>query len=180
MYFSKRISVIIFAVFTAFILGGCTPADDGTNVYLVRHAEKVTGENVGSDPELTEAGQTRSQLLAKMLANKNITGIHSSDYIRTRDTAKPLAEKTGLEIEIYDPRGLHDLVAKIKAAGGSHLVVGHSNTIPETVVILGGDGGPIIEEKNEYDRLYKVNISSDGTVKTKLTRFGDKYHPTEK
>jgi phosphohistidine phosphatase SixA len=180
MYFQKPISVIIFVLLSVFLLGSCATTETGTTVYLVRHAEKVIGENVGRDPELTDAGQARAELLADMLAAKKISHIHSSDYIRTRDTAKPLAEKTGLEIEIYDPRDLVGLAAKIENVGGSHLVVGHSNTIPETVVALSGDGGSPIEEANEYDRLYTVRISSDGKVLTDLSRYGDQYTPTEK
>ena len=180
MYFLKRIAVVVLALFTALTMASCATNDGATNVYLVRHAEKVIGENVGRDPELTEAGQRRAHLLAELLADKKITRIHSSDFIRTRDTAKPLADATGLAIEIYDPMDLEGLAAKIENARGSHLVVGHSNTIPETVVALSGDGGSPIEEGGEYDRLYKLRISSNGKVLTKLSRYGEAHSPTEK
>lgn len=179
MQFFKYFSVLLFAVITSIGFTGCTTTNTDTVVYLVRHAEKVTGENVGRNPDLTDAGKARAQLLAKMLADKNITRIHSSDYVRTRDTAKPLAELNGLEIEIYDPSDLEFLAAKIETAGGSHLVVGHSNTIPETVVALSGDGGAPIEEGKEYDRLYTVRISNMGKVNTDLSRFGNEFKPTE-
>ena len=32
----------------------CAPKDNDTVVYLVRHAEKITGENAGRDPQLIQ------------------------------------------------------------------------------------------------------------------------------
>jgi len=158
---------------TAFgTLMACSPTEPDTVVYLVRHAEKMVGENVGKDPKLTKNGEARALVLAEMLGDKPITHIHSSDYIRTRDTAMPLATAKSLELEIYNPSDLPALAAKIKRLGGHHLVVGHSNTIPETVVTLGGDGGTPIFEDTEYDRLYEVTLLGDGTVHTDLRRYG--------
>ena len=113
-----------------------------------------------------------------MLADKNIVQIHSSDYIRTRDTAKPLADKTGVKIEIYDPKDLKSLATKISNTQGSHLVVGHSDTINETVEAFHSTAGTKVSDY-EYDRLYTVVISPNAKVKTELTRFGEKYVPTE-
>ena len=156
--------------------------DTGNTVYVVRHAEKLTGPDVGRDPELSEAGSVRAAVLAELLRDKNISHIHSSNYIRTRNTGAPLAKTLGLEIEIYDPRDLDALAAKIKQQptkeGINHLVVGHSNTSTETVIALGGQtSGKPIYEKSEYDRLYKVEILDDG-VHTKLSRYGVRYVET--
>ena len=153
--------------------------DTGTIVYLVRHAEKVTGENAGADPALTLAGQSRAMILENELKDSHITKVFSSDYKRTRDTAAPTAKMFGLEIEIYNPRDLAALAEKIKNTGGHILVVGHSNTIPETVNALGGVGGTPIDEANEYDRLYVVTIGKDGVVQTQLKHYGRRYEPSE-
>ena len=152
--------------------------DKGTIVYLVRHAEKITGENAGRDPALTNEGEARAETLAGMLREENITKIYSSDYIRTRETAAPTAKMFGVEIEIYDPRDLSTLASLIQEVKGHILVVGHSNTIPETVAALGGVGGSPIFEKSEYDRLYVVTILEDGTVQTDLQRYGVRYIAT--
>jgi len=152
--------------------------DKGTIVYLVRHAEKITGENAGRDPALTSEGKVRAEILASLLREENITKIYSSDYIRTRETAAPTAEMSGVEIEIYDPRDLPTLASLIQEVKGHILVVGHSNTIPETVAALGGVGGSPIFEKSEYDRLYVVTILEDGTVQTDLQRYGVRYIAT--
>lgn len=163
-----------------FALTGCaTPHSvslpDG--VYLVRHAEKTTEK---SDPALTEAGEARAKALANLLADKQITHIHSSDTRRTRDTAAPLAKRLGLKVDLYDARDLPAMAAKLKAMPGRHLVVGHSNTTPQLTELLGGDGGSPIVEATEYDRLYWVTTSADEPVVSYLTRFGELYVADEK
>jgi len=162
-----------FVLLTKMPKGDAAPKD--TVVYLVRHAEKITGENAGRDPALTSEGKARADVLAGLLASEKIGKIYSSDYIRTRDTAAPTAKMSGLEIEIYNPRDLPALANLIKGTTGRILVVGHSNTIPETVNVLGGVGGTPIFEKSEYDRLYVVTILADGTVQTDLRRYGVRY-----
>ena len=139
-------------------------------VFLVRHAEKVDSS---ADPELSPEGVQRAADLAATLADAGVERIHSSDYIRTRDTAAPLAAALGLELEIYDPRDLPSLVALLREAGGRHLVVGHSNTTPNAVELLGGEPGPAVVEATEYDRLYAVTVGGDGAVSTALLRYGD-------
>jgi hypothetical protein len=61
--------------------------------------------------------------------------------------------------------------------GGGYLVVGHSNTTPELVEILGGKPGPPIDDANEYDRLYVVTITEDGAVTTEMRRYGEPSQP---
>lgn len=151
-----------------------TTEKDPLVVFLVRHAEKV---DFSKDPELSVAGKKRVLELVKTLKNTKIDYVHSSDYIRTRDTATPVAQEFGLKIELYNPNNLEALVAKIKEKGGSHLVVGHSNTTPEMVSIFGGDPVSEINDNGEYDRIYKVTIAEDGTVNSSLTRYGDLYDP---
>ena len=158
-------------------LWGCTSGtgngESGSNeeqllVFLVRHAEKVD-ESI--DPDLSEEGYVRAQDLARTLADASIEQVHSSGFIRTKLTAEPVADFFGLEIELYNPKDLYTLADQLKAAGGRHLVVGHSNTTPALVEILGGDPGFPIEEKKEYDRLYIVTIIK-GKVNTVLLRYG--------
>ena len=61
--------------------------------------------------------------------------------------------------------------------GGRHLVVGHSNTVPELVALLGGDGGPPIDEAGEYDRLYVVTLTANGRVRSELRHYGVRFNP---
>lgn len=152
-------------------LSMCTAAlAEPLEVFWVRHAEK---ELEGSDPALTSAGQARAQALANLLIDARIDGIHSTDYLRTRQTAAPLAEALGLAVELYDPRDLPALIEKLRARGGRHLVVGHSNTTPAGVELMGGEPGSEIVEATEYDRLYLVSAREDGVVSTLLFRYGE-------
>ena len=156
-------------------------AQEGATLFLVRHAERaddVPGDpamsmdpRLAQDPPLSEAGQLRAALLARMLMDAGITHVHSTDYRRTRDTAAPTAEAVGVELEIYDPSDPEGLARTLLATGGRHLVVGHSNTIPDLVAALGGDPGPPIESL-EYDRLYVVTLE-EGRVRTILLRYGE-------
>ena len=140
----------------------------GPVVFLVRHAEKASAS---PDPGLTEAGETRAQALAELLRDAGVDVVYSTDYRRTRDTAAPLAVKLGLGLTTYDPRNLGELAADIRSQGVRCLVVGHSNTTPELVGLLGGEPGPPIDEKSEYDRLYVVTIGADGAVETVVLRY---------
>lgn len=166
-----RVGGIIFSLlmipFT--LLSGALFAQDGNStVFLVRHAEKTAEEN---DPHLSHAGKQRAEDLAALLANAEITGIFSTDYARTRDTAAPLADAQGLETRLYDPAQPGQLVESLKTNPGRYLVVGHSNTVPELVELLGGTPGADIDEKSEYDRLYVLTRLKGGTVNTILLRY---------
>jgi broad specificity phosphatase PhoE len=160
--------------------GGCTPSThrpgtgaglDPLVVFLVRHAEKAV-ESMEYDSQLTEEGYRRAAALARTLADAEIGYVHSSDFIRTRNTAAPVADFFDLELELYDTSLLHDLADTIRARGGRHLVVGHSNTTPILVEILGGEPGVPIVEQIEYDRLYILTIIHD-EVNTLLLRYGE-------
>lgn len=173
----KLIRFKVLTIIMGIVLWGCVPAskEEGKSeevsslmVFLVRHAEKVDHSR---DPDLSPEGYLRADDLACALADAEIKQVHSSDFIRTRNTAAPVAELFGLEIELYDPSDLHALAETLRAKGGRHLVVGHSNTTAALVEILGGAPGGAIEEETEYDRLYILTIGKDG-VKTVLLRYG--------
>lgn len=151
-----------------------TAGDGGTVVFLVRHAEKSSGAAGGAsqDPGLTEAGRDRARALARVLGPAGITAIHSTDYRRTLGTARPLADALGREVTIYQPDELEALAERLRGTGGRHLVVGHSNTTPELVSMLGGEPGPPIDEECEYDRLYVLVLEPDRTATTIRQRYG--------
>jgi len=133
-------------------------------IYLVRHGEKAA---VGQDPDLTAQGQARAQAIATILHKTGITQIFSTPTNRTRQTAQPLAQRLGVEVQLYDPRAPKALVEKVKALSGPVLVVGHSNTLPELVRLFGGAPGSDIGD-DEYDRLYQLTPAAGGAVRTVL------------
>lgn len=149
-------------------------AGDSAIVFLVRHAEKQAGSE---DPALTEAGRQRARDLALLLQDAGINVIYSTDFARTRDTAAPLAEHLGTEVRIYDWDEMSAFASELARGGVRALVVGHSDTTPELVGLLGGEPGAPIDESSEYDRLYTLTIGPDGTVTTSLLRYGERSAP---
>jgi broad specificity phosphatase PhoE len=143
--------------------------EDTAVVFLVRHAEKTSD---GEDPALTAAGRERARQLARLLADSGVGAVYSTDFKRTLDTAKPLAAAAGLRVRLYDWDALAALAAELTAMPGRRLVVGHSDTTPELVGLLGGEPGPPIDEADEYDRLYMVTVAPGGTVTTIVLRYG--------
>ena len=133
-------------------------------IYLVRHGEKETS---GKDPALTAQGMERARNIATMLQKAGIGNIFSSAYARTRQTAQPLAQGSGLEVQAYDAAAPKALVEKVKALNGAVLVVGHSNTLSELVTLFGGAPGADIAD-NEYDRVYQLITGANGAVTTVL------------
>ncbi len=142
-------------------------------VYLVRHAER--GDDGTGDPPITEAGRARARALAHVLQDAGLTDIYTTDYKRTRSTAQPTAQATDLSPRVYDANDLEGLAARLKAAPGRHLVVGHSDTTVDLVRALGGDPGPPMADA-EYDRLYVLTVTPSGTS-TILLRYGTPYRP---
>jgi phosphohistidine phosphatase SixA len=184
-YMKKAIVVVISAVLMSITFAGCPAKPEVTAppkehkplvVFLVRHAEKMDDSK---DPELSEDGKKRAADLIAALRSADIEEIHSTDYIRTKDTAAPIAEKLGVKVEIYNPKDLAGFAKQLQEKGGRHLVVGHSNTTPELTKLLGGNAGAEINEKSEYDRLYMVTIGKDGTANSVLVRYGKAYEETE-
>lgn len=148
-------------------------AADANIIYLTRHAEK---EAVGSDPSLTAEGQVRAQNIADTLKRANISTIYSTDYNRTQQTAKPLSDLISVPVTSYDPSQLSAFAQQLKGLTGNTLVVGHSNTTPDLVALLGGQATPISE--TEFDRLYQVIIGDNGQVTTVLLTSLPTVNPT--
>lgn len=163
--------VFLAALAAAALMACSAPQTDyDATYYLVRHAEKTTEKN---DPSLTADGEQRAQDLAKRLSKINLTAIYSSDYIRTRDTAAPIAKRQGLDVIIYDPRDLEGFAKNLLAQKGHILIVGHSNTTPQLSGLLGGAAGDPIVEATEYDRLYILQKTGN-KVNSRIERYGTK------
>ena len=145
------------------------PVRADTVFFLARHAEK---QDVAEDPRLNEDGRLRAARLADLLTDAGLTSIHSTDYRRTRETAQAVAERLGLEVGLYDPAEPGELLDELTETGGRHLLIGHSNTVPEMAARLGGEPYDAIDEEGEYDRLYVVTLDEEGSASTLLLRYG--------
>lgn len=170
----RRASPLLAAVLVAasFVVApGAHAQEDATVVYLVRHAERA--EDGTRDPLISLPGWDRARLLAEMLRDAGLTRIHTTDYRRTRMTVRPTSDATRLSPQLYDPRDLQGFARLLRSTAGRHLVAGHSDTTPELVRALGGEAGSPIEE-SEYDRLYILTLTDEGTS-TVLIRFGRRF-----
>jgi phosphohistidine phosphatase SixA len=154
-----------------------------TTVFLVRHAEKAA--NPPEDPPLLEAGSMRSQELAHILGEAGIKAIYTSQFLRTKQTAEPLAKQLGIastvlpiKMSASNPRevsqeSIKEIAERVyKKAGENALIVGHSNTVPEVIRALGGDVVPTIDEK-EFDNLFIVTIYAKGKAKVTHLKYGN-------
>jgi phosphohistidine phosphatase SixA len=158
---SRVLCTIAFALAT---LAPTIALADAKFIYLTRHAEK---SSTGSDPALTAAGQTRAQNIAAMLKKAKITSVFSTATVRTQQTAAPLAGMLSVPVQTYDYLQLSAFAQQLLALPGNSLVVGHSDTTPDLIAMLGGEAVPAIAE-TEFDRLYQVAIGQDGDVTTTL------------
>ena len=105
---------------------------------LVRHFEKVADID---NPGLTEQGHIRAKKLAEILDKSDITKIYSTDYNRTKQTAIPVSKRKELEVNHYDPRNLKRFASILLTSQENALIVGHSNTTPALIKLLGGGQG---------------------------------------
>ena len=165
MMFGVLGAVVVFAYFATF-------RRPVTTVILVRHAEKIIDPN-NPDVNLSPAGQTRAQELVRMFGDGGINAIYATQYKRTQETVKPLADKLGLPVNVVNSKSTADLLAKIQAenSGQTVFVVGHNNTVPEIILALGGSKYPTIPE-SEYDNLFIVTVYRTGHAKVVKTKYG--------
>jgi phosphohistidine phosphatase SixA len=140
-----------------------TPCEAQT-IFLVRHAERADADGVAQkDPELSAAGKRRAQALAATLRDAKIGAIYVTEFKRTQETAKPLAEKLAIEPIVVPARETAQLVAKLKAGTGPALVVAHSNTLPDILKALGIASPPSIGE-SDYGDLFVFECGSSPQV----------------
>ena len=129
--------------------------------YFVRHFEKQLGDN----PSLTEPGKARAEALAAFFSDKPLNQVYSTDYNRTLETATPVSELKSLDVQSYDPRNLAEFASKLKTQNHV-LVVGHSNTTPEILSLMGGE--VINIEESDYGVLYIVDTNGLASSSTSV------------
>ncbi|TNE64426.1 MAG: phosphoglycerate mutase [Bacteroidetes bacterium] len=154
----KHSLVLLFAILL--FAPACT-----TNYYLVRHAER---QDNTSDSPLSPAGHARAEALRDSLQDKGVSYLFASTYLRTQQTARPLATELNKPLIIYRPDTTAGLVKRLKKIRGKKvLVVGHSNTIPDIVQRLTGQVVTIGHD--DYDKLFVVRRTRGiGSIKSTL------------
>lgn len=141
-------------------------AQDCQRIYLVRHAEKELSGSDPYDPALTPCGHERAASLAGFFDEVTLDAVYSTDFKRTLDTAKPIAESKRLETELYDHGNLADFSEMLTSRNEDVLVVGHSNSTISLIGLLMDDTEEEPIPEDEYDRIYM------------LLKCGDSYNLT--
>jgi broad specificity phosphatase PhoE len=131
-----------------------------TAAVLARTARGHRPAPTSDDPPLNAAGRLRADALARMVGGAGVTTILTSQFLRTRQTAAPLAVRLGLTPQLTPAPAV--LAARVRTGelGGVVLVAGHSNTIPEILTALGATAPPPITEA-EFDNLYVAAVSAE-------------------
>ena len=149
---------LLLAVFSLF--SACN-SEEMTTYYLIRHAEKDRTNKANRDPNLNKKGQERVKIWTNYFENIDLDAVYSTEYKRTMQTAKTIAENKSLEIQNYDPLKMYDAVFQKETKEKKVLIVGHSNTTPSFVNKILGEK----KYKNMNDRdnstLYIVTIKGD-------------------
>ena len=146
-----------------------------TVVIVVRHAEKA---GPSGDVPLSPEGVERARALVNVARQAGVSGIITTQFQRTRQTAAPLAESLGIAPQVVEATGAASdharaVVDAIQAryTGRTVLVVGHSNTVPAIVAALGVPPFPDLCDE-EYDNLFTVIVSPDGSARVVRAKYG--------
>ena len=165
---------ILSSFFLISILSCNYTKENCTNIYLIRHAEKIRSDKSEKDPLLNKTGLLRAQKWSEIFEKIEIDKILSTNTKRTISTVIPTSTDKKIEIEIYSPDKI-DYESFLKENKGRKvLIVGHSNTIPETTNNLIKNNFYSDIEDNNNSNLYYVNICN-GIISHELL-----YYPMER
>ena len=129
-----------------------------TTYYLIRHAEKLRIDITDKNPKLNYEGVKRADAWKEVFTNVKLDAVYSTDYNRTKLTAKPTADSKNLPIFLYDPKDMYSESFQHKTKGKAVLVVGHSNTTHVFAnKVLGRDEYNQINDDNNSN-LYIVSV----------------------
>ena len=144
-------------------------------IFVLRHADRVS-ETVDA---LSEKGNVRAKLLARMLAQSHVSNAYCSDAKRTRATIAPLEAKLGAQLKVEEVPVGEDTSAHVQAivtalqalpADSTAAVIGHSNTIGKIIKALTGEVITPIG-LSEFDNMFVFSIPP-GSPSVTLLKYG--------
>ncbi|GAB2771078.1 hypothetical protein GCM10027275_12250 [Rhabdobacter roseus] len=163
-----KISSHFLRVGVLLVLWGTFTHCSTTTIYLVRHAEKAAAP--AADPPLTEAGQQRARALADTLRGRGVGLIYSTNTLRTRSTAAPVADEVGVPIRPYSTDTLWEVAQLLKKVPQKTvLVVGHSNTLLPLLEQFPVKASLREIPDSDYDNLFVVTVRRRFLLPTRLS-----------
>ncbi len=175
----RRNQIIVLYTAIAIGLAWFFESQATTTIIFFRHAEQTSHDE--ADPPLSEAGQRRVAELTRQLVDADVVAgidaIYSTPYIRSLETARPIADQLDLPINSYaadDTEEILDTILK-NHKGKIILVIGHSNTLPVLIANLGASKKVPAIAQNEFDNIYIISIPWFGKTKTIRLRIGEPF-----
>ena len=141
--------------------------------------QKKTGRR--EDIPLTDAGAKRAKDLAWVIQNVKIDVVFSTDTVRTKNTARPMAETKGIDPKLYTYKTYEELQPFLDSIlknyrGKTVLISGHSDDVPAMLAMLRKDFGKgenvRIIDKPVYDNLFIVFVPPKGQVVVLNLKYG--------
>ena len=154
-----------------------SPPGTKTTIILLRHAGGES-DSSSADNQLTSQGRRRAQHLPEVIGDMGVSAIYCTNLQRNRDTAQPLADYLGLQLNIVAlPRLLdnkklsRDLLDEFltKYAGGVVVWVGNSRNLTEMYKLLDGTGSP----PTEYGDVFIVTVPDIAPPRIKKMKYGE-------
>ena len=129
-----------------------------TTYYFIRHAEKLRIDKTDKNPNLNDDGFKRAEAWKEVFSTISFDAVYSTDYSRTKLTAKPTADSKNLPILLYSPDNMYSEAFQNNTKGKTVLVVGHSNTTNVFAnKVLGEEKYDEINDSNNSN-LYIVTV----------------------
>ena len=129
-----------------------------TTYYFIRHAEKLRIDKTDRNPNLNDDGLKRAEAWKEVFSATSFDAVYSTDYSRTKLTAKPTADSKNLPILLYRPDNMYSEAFQNNTKGKTVLVVGHSNTTNVFAnKVLGEEKYDEINDSNNSN-LYIVTV----------------------
>ena len=149
----------VLIAIAAGLFGGWRWCGEETTVLLVRHADRLPGQQTD---ELAAVGVARSRELAHALQKAGVNAIIHSDTQRAAQTAAPLAAAGGITPSVLPAKDFAAVAGEVrKHPGETVLIVGHSNTVPPIIAALGGPQLPDLGD-NDFDDLFVLTVCRCG------------------
>ena len=175
----RRNQIIVLYTAIAIGLAWFFESQATTTIIFFRHAEQTSHDE--ADPPLSEAGHRRVAELTRQLVDADVVAgidaIYSTPYVRSLETAQPIADQLDLPINAYaadDTEEILDTILK-NHKGKIILVIGHSNTLPVLIANLGASKKVPAIAQNEFDNIYIISIPWFGKTKTIRLRIGEPF-----
>lgn len=128
-------------------------------VWLIRHAaagDRSAWTEDDRERPLTGKGRRQAEAIAAALAPHGVDAIHSSPYVRCRQTVAPLGERVGIPVLDSEllTEGARPSTALdwLRGFGGRHVVAcSHGDVIPEIIRRLDAVGVPLYSPGGVFD-----------------------------